>query len=256
MLRMVVLGEARADAQLACDLVDRIFFEEGPQWVRDLQDTPDTIRTWQGLQHEQGLQPGQHYACWRDIKKIAKNMGLRSNLRRAPRHGNMGTDYASALKAIQVVDLLIQRGAPIDALVMIRDLDSQPERAGALDNARKQASASFAIAIATPDPKREAWVLVGFEPDTQEERHTLTAQTKALGFAPNKQAHRLRGVAKSGRADRDPKKILDALTQGNWAREERCWRETPLHVLHDRGKDSQLTAFLDDVRKHLKPLLG
>jgi hypothetical protein len=49
--------------------------------------------------------------------------------------------------------------------------------------------------------------------------------------------------------------VLRVLVGDNPEREERCWKQTPLDTLHERGTQTGLDEYLHEVRQHLVPLL-
>jgi hypothetical protein len=103
------------------------------------------------------------------------------------------------------------------------------------------------------DHKREAWVLRSFIPLNDEERARLDLLRDELSFDPCEEPKRLND--KRGGL-RDPKRVVDALTNGDPGRERACWEETPLDVLRERGEGVGLDAYLEDVASRLAPLLG
>ncbi len=115
-------------------------------------------------------------------------------------------EYYQAARAI----LLAQRLAkvrPVRAIVLVRDMDTQPERRQDMELARDEYTLeTFEVIIGAPDPKREAWVLNGFEPETPAEDKSLAELRQDLGFNPCERAERLR--AKKDTAKRSAKRIL------------------------------------------------
>ncbi len=92
------------------------------------------------------------------------------------------------------------------------------------------------------------------------EQARLDAVRKDLGFDPREKAAELnpgRVHTQEGKpVKRSTKRILEELTEGKWEREERCWCQTPLDVLRERGVASGLTDFLEEVDACLVPLVG
>jgi hypothetical protein len=107
------------------------------------------------------------------------------------------------------------------------DDQGQARRRG-LEQARKEALRidPRVIILGCPDPMREAWVLSGFEPETDAEKARLAELRQELGFSPCHEAHRL--SSKKEQARRSPKRVLHVLTEGEHEREARCWRMTRL----------------------------
>ncbi len=109
-----------------------------------------------------------------------------------------------------------------------------------------------------PDPKRECWVLAGFEPRSGEEEKELLAVRKELGFDPRLRAEQL--TASQGQkkpyTKRDAKLICQRLLGAEREREAACWLETDIETLRERGQKSGLVAYLDEIGTHLLPLFG
>lgn len=151
---------------------------------------------------------------------------------------------------------LAQRCAGPVALVLIWDMDQQPEaRRVGIEQARVEARsyAGFAIVVGLPNAMREAWVLAGFEPETDDERVRLAGLRAELGFAPNEAAHRL--DAQDEQAKKNAKRVLRVLVEDDYEREARCWRETPLDQLEKRSAKTGLREFLEEARTELLPLI-
>lgn len=167
-------------------------------------------------------------------------------------------DGAIALQVLQLVSLL-QKDRPIKAVLLIRDLDNQPERRVGLEQAReefRQRSSPLVTILGTADSKREAWVLNGFEPQNDNEEAILAELRKALGFDPLLEAHRLRFVAREGAERiRNVKVVVERLTDNNNEREAQCWTETALPLLRQRGVHTGLSAYLQEVEEQLIPIL-
>jgi hypothetical protein len=245
MLEFIVVAEAPADALLACGLADRIFLEEGPDWLDE--NVLPHCRTWSGFE------PGTSLTRWTEVRALS----LKHRLPRYRGHINgkpQKTDYALSRKAA-LLFARVRETRPLAAMVLVRDLDSQPERRDGLRQARGEADGSVMIVLATPDPKREAWVLNGFICVEKLEEDLLEAVRQELNFDPCHEAHRLRYASRTSRPERDPKRILARLTSDSHERERRCWTETPLALLRERGKDTLLEEYLDEVKKWLLPLL-
>ncbi|HEX4417154.1 MAG TPA: hypothetical protein VH165_04600 [Kofleriaceae bacterium] len=249
-MRLVAFCEAAADFRIASELLDRILREAGPDWVSDvLEANPEGVRTWRGDGE------GQAFFDLHDLTTHVKQLGIR-----VP-HGHFDgrpgiTDAVMGRTAFAIVRALARHGEPVDAVVMIRDMDDQPERAKGLHQARIEAQslAVFRIVLGCAHPMREAWVLCGFEPDDDDEHARLHALRQELGFAPNEQAHQL--DATNDQAKRSAKRILGVLTNGDREREQRCWQATSLHTLRDRGEQTGLRAYLIELKDHVVSLVA
>ena len=244
--RIVIIVESSADFRHVTGLLDRKILHHAPAGFDVKQLAGE--RAWHGLEKD------SEFTVWKDIKRLAKNeTGLRG---RGPigfrRDQDRGHDYPSARKVLQMCAAMEPRP---DAVILFRDLDDQPkERRRSIEKAKEESPVrNVEIVLALAETEREAWILNGFEPRTKQERSTLAALRKDLGFSPLEQAHKL--DATSPGAKRDAKRVLKALTRGDAEREEECWAKTDWKLLRERGKATGLHAFLEDAKKLLLPLI-
>jgi hypothetical protein len=149
----------------------------------------------------------------------------------------------------------LRRQTP-NALILMCDLDSQKERRDGLMQAREDEQTLVTIMIATPNAKREAWVLNGFVCENEREQAELESIRQEINFDPCLKAERLRYASQTARTERDPKEIPRRLTGGNYEREEKCWKDTPLSTLRERGVETHLREFLDETKNRLLPLFS
>ncbi len=252
MARLLVWCEAPADFKLASNLVERVLKEEGPAWLRDLLEGPAegarTVLEWVPDGE------GREYFDLHGLTMHVQRLGLRA----LPGHFNGEPGAPGALMArtvFQIARELSRSGEEVGAVLLVWDMDDQGEaRRSGLKQAREEAEQLFSqtIVLGCPDPMREAWVLAGFEPETDAERERLAALRQELGFFPNEEAHRL--GAKKEYARRSPKRVLETLVDGEWERQVRCWMVAELALLKKRGQESGLAVFLDEVSDRLLPL--
>jgi hypothetical protein len=83
-----------------------------------------------------------------------------------------------------------------------------------------------------------------------------TVASKRLSEQPD--ADRTRGTLKAGQLwSLDPERdwVLSILTGDDRGREERCWKETSLATLKERGIASGLSGYLEEVEAKLVPLI-
>ena len=68
-LEFIVVAEARADAQIACELADRVFVEDesSPNWLEE--DLLEHLRRWIGMEE------GTDFMKWASLKKLASTPG-------------------------------------------------------------------------------------------------------------------------------------------------------------------------------------
>jgi hypothetical protein len=104
---------------------------------------------------------------------------------------------------------------------------------------------------------REAWVLNGFIPSSQEEKQILKEITTQLTFNPCEESHRLRSnsLTEPYRL-RNPKVVVEKLTGGKMEREQQCWEETPLEYLREKGDRTGLKAYIEEIEERLIPIIG
>ena len=108
--------------------------------------------------------------------------------------------------------------------------------------------------IGVAEPKRECWVLAGFEPKSPEETARLEASERRLSFHPVREAHRL--DAREHGAKNDAKRALEEFTQGDMERERACLEERPLSALQEHGRNTGLPEYLKEVRERLVPVIS
>ena len=124
-----------------------------------------------------------------------------------------------------------------------------------LDQARRHEEGRLPVVVGLAVVERESWVISGFDPENERERHKLEAETQNLGFNPCLQAHRLT-ACKDDQAKRSPKRVLAKMTDGEWQRQRKCWMSTSLPVLQERGQANGLAEYLREVKTKLVPLIG
>lgn len=233
-----VVCEARADRDTACGLADRVLLEE-VSWLAP--ETLDSCRHWRGLR------PEDSYLRWASVKEEARRAKL--VIFGGFKDGPGEQDSYNARRALLLMATAERRP---DAVVLMRDGDAQRDRAG-LEQARNDRPWPFQVIIGLAEPKRECWVLAGFDPRNDDEAARLEAERQRLSFHPVRDAHQL--TAREHGAKKDAKVALDALTQADKERERACLEETPLAVLEERGGKTGLAEYLKEVRERLVPIL-
>lgn len=156
-------------------------------------------------------------------------------------------------------------GTEPDVVLVARDTDGDPDRLLGL----RQAIAFFeslgqprVIVLAAPHQDAEAWFVAGVEPDGPRELAALTQVSRDLSFDPRLQPARL--TAHPNDALTDAKRVLRRLllfdqksaplTPDELARVcERLLGD--LARLRQRGRDTGLLTFLDQVTRRVLPLL-
>lgn len=256
----ILIVEADADYKTAAGIAERVLQENAPQWLTDLlQDQPDILFSWTGLED------GIGFSCWSHFEAIAKK--LKAEGYRFPKFngqfsdGPTNLDYPVARNIVYLVNqyLKASKNRNIGAIVLIRDEDNQPERFATLCRLRDDLTRrgfQMPIVIGVANPEREAWILNGYEAKTAAEKQVLQDIKRRIGLDPCLEAHRLRGKSNQpGTEDRDIKRILQALTQGDPLREEQCWQETALDILIERGQKTGLSQYIEEIESRLLPTL-
>jgi hypothetical protein len=163
--------------------------------------------------------------------------------------------FPDARAARRAIAYLVKELPDIDAIMLIRDQDDQPERREGLEQARTHDRSGMRVVVGLAVVERESWVVSGFEPQHDSESSRLEAERRTLGFDPSLQSHELT-ACKADTALRSPKRVLRALSGDDRDRERRCWWETSLEVLRTRGGGNGLADYLREVRERLAPLIG
>jgi len=239
-LSLAVVCEASADQQTGCGLADRVFLAE-VAWLEE--EMLPHCRQWRGLN------PQEPCLLWKNVHTLARKHGIRA-------HGHFdGEPGAPDAHCARLALLLLHTtDHAADAIVLLRDDDRKTGRRKGLEQARSTSRMAVPIVIGLAHPKRECWVLAGFEPRDRAEQRRLTELTKELGFDPRHHAQRLN--AKQAGQKRNAKRVLDELTGGEWERQAACWRETDLQRLRARGGNIGLAVYLDAVNDRLVPLIS
>lgn len=253
MIEFIVIVESDADAQIATKLAERVLVEK-IDWLE-----------YEQLQYHfqwSGLKENTEYSCWKDLKQIIvdsqKSLGFQ--LPKYLGHGKDGPLKIHGAAAIKVLNLVrfLQKTRQIQAILLIRDLDNQPERREGIEQARSEhidRQPKLEIIIGMADRMREGWVLNGFIALNNNEQQILQTITTQLTFDPCKEAHKLRSNSKEiPDRIRNPKVVLEQLTGGDKYREQKCWEETPLELLRESGVNTGLTAYLDEIEQRLIPI--
>jgi hypothetical protein len=140
-VRFAVVHEAEADFQIATDLADRVLVE-AVEWLDD--DLLANQRIWLAEA------VGGKRLTWKGIKQLALDAGIKA---RGHFDGEAGQpDAAAARRAI----LFLRKEFPnLNAIVLIRDQDDQPERRVGLEQARNQDHGGIVIVIGLAVMERE-----------------------------------------------------------------------------------------------------
>ena len=238
--QIVIVCEGPTDVRTARGFAERILLER----VGWLRNAPEALPVWSGLRKN------ETYLKWANVDKEFNDAGL-VNVQ-GHYEGLPGKfDSKAARKALR---LAAHHHKEAFAVVLVRDTDSQPERREGLEQARIEFKRLFerhTVVIGFANPKREAWVLAGFQPNSASEHEHLEDLKRENSFDPTREPHRLRSRESDSR---DAKHALGRLTSNDFSREEPCWSETPLGILHANGENCGLKAYLEEVESRLVPL--
>lgn len=251
-MRLVLFCESSADAEMAKTLVDRVLREHGPSWVGELMESdPVHVREWSNDHARRDFF---------DVHALDKYL-QHYKVRPLQGHfdGKKGAAGAQMARNIFSIVRAMENAArdPVrhDAVCIVWDMDAQSkERRNGLEQARTEATtwASFKIVYGCPDPEQEAWILAGFEPETDEEREGFEKLRRELRFCPVRNAQL--ADATSDGAKKNPKRILSELIGDHHERRLRCL-SSPLDTLRQTGAQSGLCAFLDEVQQQILPFV-
>ena len=165
--RFVVVYEAQADFTTATDLADRVLVAE-IDWLDET--LLDSQREWTAED------PAGSRLTWKAIPSRARELGIPV---RGFFDGRPGLpDAQAARRAIAYVRRCFNA---VDAILLIRDMDDQPERRGGLEQARASASSNARIVIGVAIVERESWILSGFDPENDDEQARLNAEIAIVG---------------------------------------------------------------------------
>lgn len=239
--RFAVVHEAEADFHTATELADRVLIE-AIDWLDESLIAEQ--REWVGTV------PVERRLTWKAIPQLARAAGIRAH-----GHFDEKPGEADAAAARRAILYLLATIPELKAVLLIRDQDDQPERRIGLDQARGQDHSGTVIIVGLAVVERECWVISGFDPQDEAETARLEAERTTLGFNPCERSHELT-ACKNDHAPRSPKRILRQLSGNSGDRERRCWTDTPLDRLRERGSGNGLTSYLHEIRDRLAPLIG
>lgn len=240
--QIAIVCESRQDADTAAVLADRLFLSHA-EWIE--KDSLPDYRAWRGATAEHS------FLAWRNVRHEAERKGIRLTGAFPTDPRAASPDAHAARRALLVLEWDEQ--SP-DGVLLMRDADAQPARRAGLEHARDHSPWAARVAVAVANPKREAWVLAAFEPQTADETSELVSLREELGFSPTERSHDLTA---SGELDkRSAKRVHRRLGLNEPRREAAALTDAPLPLLELRGKENGLSAYLSEVRERLVPLFA
>ena len=237
---IVIICEGPGDHRTVPGITDRVL-SASVDWM--VPEMLAAYREWRGLKRN------QPFLAWKQIHTIADEAGIRIN---GFFNGEPGApDAFVARRALALLKVVGED--PIDAVVLVRDSDTDKGRLKGLEQARAEVkNPNRPILIGVAHTKRECWVLAGFTPLDETEKAQLDALKQELGFDPCLHAEEL--TAQQDGAKRDAKRVLSLLTASSIDRESACVKECSLQQLEARGQNTGLAAFIQEIRTKLVPL--
>jgi len=244
-LKLCIVYEAEADCQIGCDLADRVVVD-CIDWLSEQPALLQFQREWI-IQH-QGI-----LFRWDRIDDLGRGMNIR--IRGYEDGEEKFPDFKAAVRAVRVIQNLFD---DVDAIVLIRDVDDEPERVDGLNQAKNrfdEGNRRFRVIVGAARTKRECWVLAGFHPVDDLENRLFDEEREYLGFDPTTSSHKLTAKNNEKEDKKSAKRVLRQLTRGDSLREEECWTQTPLELLKSKGKANGLAEYLVQVEEVLVPMI-
>lgn len=235
-----VVCEAGPDQRTLAAWTERVLVDQ-VDWLE--ASTLDALVSWRGLDS------AVSFLSWKSVAQVARERGI-------VRHGQFlgSPGQGEERRARLALRLFKAQDVRPDAVLLMRDTDTDSDRRPGLEAARAEGAWEFPVVLAVPDPKRECWILAGFEPRDGKEEKRLAEVRRTLGFDPRLAAEKLDAEGKKGK--RNAKLVLETLMDPDSQREMSCCRETSLAILRERGARTGLATFLDEVEEHLLPMFS
>jgi hypothetical protein len=234
---ILLICEGPSDPRVARGFAERVC-QEQIEWLRDV---PEALLPWRGLE------PNDEYLKWSAVRNLYRATDL-PDVNGRFEDQPAKPKSTGAIKAFRLAQLRSPR-----AVVIVLDVDNELETHAGLEQARRKHEAihevSHPVVVGAANRCREAWVLAGFNPRTDQEQKRFQTLTRELTFDPSREPHRLRHP-RSGQV-RHAKDVLESLCDGDLSREQPCWEETALETLKRNGEACGLKAYLEEVEAKL-----
>lgn len=229
---LAVVAEASRDAIVVRQLVERIGVRIEAKLIGPTPGVPNFIK-------------------WADLPRLLLEHRVK------PWHGHFGgkpgqPDSAAGANALRLLRHWTSQGRELDAIVLQRDADKQPQRREGLQQARAEVPLNVKVIIGVAHPKLEAWAICAFDPYDVDGHDRLRAARKELGFDPRERSHEL--DASEPRAKRNAKRVLEQLVGPASEAFDALCATASLDTLRTRGRGNGLADFLSDVEALLLDL--
>jgi len=204
-----------------------------------------------------GHDPGLEYTRTASLADLGKQRKLRPH----GKFDEIGPHLGIAIEVIVALRLRKVTRHADKPMVYFRDTDGSDFDAGALSAAVREILSANPlqglhdpfedpVVIGVAHPKREAWILLGFEAETEDERAAHAKARRKLGHCPVAQPERIDATSKGSK--RDIKEVLGSLIIAGerHEREARCLDSDRVHCISDSSPDpTGVGRFLSDVRQ-------
>ena len=241
-LFIAIACEADADFRAASTLIDRTLVEQ-IAWL-DVDH----------LEHQRQYVGVESLYAWTKIHNV-HDLVLEKKLRVKYGHFLGEPGAADALLARKTILLLNSIDPQPEVMVVMRDIDNQPERQTGWQQARAEYHGKPPLVLGIAIIKRENWILAGFRSRSDDEQLRLQEERQTLGYDPS--LHPDQPNSHERGSKHCPKRVLEHLVgPAGVERELECLRDTPLAELLTRGERVGLSQFLIEIRSIMCPLLG
>lgn len=253
-LRIIHVAEDELSACVSRELLNRIVLENCEPWMQDqLIDHPGTLHRFTKLTDSAG------WADRSDVGSVSESRKLRLH------PGGLSGNAALAYKCARLATVL----APESVLLLAFDSDHKPteERlAPGIARAKADGKTVVLCVVAEATPEFDAWVLAGWSAENRHEETLLHDAKKRLAdeqyrFDPLDHLDRLTSAKNTD--PRDAKALcaeLCGLPRSEQVgcdtdRASRCWRDTPLSNIENRGHAIGIPEFVRNVCEVVIPAL-
>lgn len=262
MIVLAVIGEDATHAAVVDGLVRQtvrdVAATAGSSWLVDLFDDGYAPLQWVGEQDLSASIAGLRYFNRSDANRLGESLGGSTLLGGRPiklrgfidGRSQKGEAHAWRIRLVGVL-----ADDRVAAVIAAKDTDGDP---ASLDGLR-QAAASISgrlVIVCAPHQDAEAWLVLGLAGSPH-----LTAITRALGFDPTREPHRLTGSPNA--AATDAKRVLRRLLFDEDRSGSLTVAELAAHrdaclpgaaTIKSHGTDCGIAAFCDAIRRDIAPL--
>jgi|GEM_PF-2164927 len=241
--RIVVIGEAQGDFEVARELIDQSILRcVELTWIKEDVD----------LEHHRiyrGFEQSQEFVVWGWLDTTnTKDYRIRSR-------GMFENDWPSHDVALRIQRAIFHFVNDAEFIVVVKDTDGNELHETQLRSVRELVE-KMPVVVGIEHTKLECWLVAGFNPQnpTEEERlQTLCLGEKpGIGFNPCLRSHELTATGPASKGDpRNAKRVLEFLVGDDWRVALRSLHRDNHPILSARGEHNGLADFLSDIRERL-----